>query len=123
MWASAHDAQRVFGIDPDTRDVAVKGEIGTGSNGIAVGFGSVWVANYSSGTVSRVDPNTGSSHEIVVGLEKTSGGGGYLAPGGPSSFAFGFGERMDHGPAVRRGLPSRSGYGDDHRHDPGREGG
>ena len=91
MWASAHDEQRVFGIDPDTRDIAVKGKIGTGSNGIAVGFGSVWVANYSSGTVSRIDPRTGSSHEIVVGVEKTSGGGGYLAPGGPSSFAFGFG--------------------------------
>ena len=55
VWASAHDEQRVFGIDPDTRDIAVKGKIGSGSNGIAVGFGSVWVANYSSGTVSRID--------------------------------------------------------------------
>jgi class 3 adenylate cyclase/streptogramin lyase len=91
IWASAHNAQRVLGIDPSTDQVDVRGEIGTGSNGIAVGAGSVWVANYSSGTVSRIDPRTGRSHEIPVGVERTSGAGGYLAPGGPSSFAFGFG--------------------------------
>jgi YVTN family beta-propeller protein len=32
--------------------------VGEGPRGVAVGAGSVWVANSTDGTVSRVDPNT-----------------------------------------------------------------
>ncbi len=32
--------------------------VGKRPSGIAIGFGSVWVANRESGTVSRIDPQT-----------------------------------------------------------------
>ena len=34
-------------------------EVGSGPLGVAVGAGSVWVANHCDGTVSRIDPKTG----------------------------------------------------------------
>ncbi len=45
-------------IDPGTRSPEAQIRVGRLPSGIAVGAGSVWVANSLSGTVSRIDPNT-----------------------------------------------------------------
>jgi DNA-binding beta-propeller fold protein YncE len=39
---------------------------------VAYGDGSVWVANSLGGTVSRIDPQTGSSRLIRVGNQPTA---------------------------------------------------
>ena len=46
----------VVRIDPATNSVTTTIPVGRGPTGIAVGLGSVWVANSRDGTVSRIDP-------------------------------------------------------------------
>jgi YVTN family beta-propeller protein len=53
-------------IDPATNQVTRTIPVGDGPQGIAVGAGSVWVANGLDGTVSRVDPVSG---EAVATIE------------------------------------------------------
>jgi YVTN family beta-propeller protein len=48
--------------------------VGTAARGITFGFGSLWVANYGSGTVSRVDPTA-----LTVTATITTGTGGSFA--------------------------------------------
>jgi YVTN family beta-propeller protein len=45
--------------------------VGTGPGGIAYGLGAVWVANATDGTVSRVDPRSGTAVPIRVGNDPT----------------------------------------------------
>jgi YVTN family beta-propeller protein len=45
-------------IDPGTRSVTATVPVGHSPAGIAVGEGSVWVANAGDGTVTRIDPST-----------------------------------------------------------------
>jgi DNA-binding SARP family transcriptional activator/streptogramin lyase len=58
-------------IDPAGTKVESYVGVGTGPRAIAVGLGSVWVANGEDGTVDRLDPGTGSfqeqSHPIGIG--------------------------------------------------------
>src|ERR1051325_6393518 len=59
------------------------------------GYGSVWVANYSSNTLSRIDPATNK----VTGTVKGGAEAGGLAEGGGSIWVDGYGtgavERVD----------------------------
>ena len=86
-----HDRSAVVGIDPTEFGVDIKGKIGAGGAGIAAGEGSVWVANYSSGTISKVDPATGTSTQTPVGFDVTNGGQLRHHPGGLSGIGIGFG--------------------------------
>jgi serine/threonine-protein kinase len=69
----AVDAQRVWvvgadgelaGIDPRTGRRLVRADLGIQADAIAAGFGAVWVANVTAGTVTRVDVSTGTTGEL-----------------------------------------------------------
>ena len=54
-------------VDPHANRVSQQISIGNGPRGVAVGGGSVWVANEPDGTVSRLDPRSGRVRKIPVG--------------------------------------------------------
>ena len=54
-------------VDPRANRVSQQISIGNGPHGVAVGGGSVWVANEPDGTVSRFDPRSGRVRKITVG--------------------------------------------------------
>jgi YVTN family beta-propeller protein len=49
-------SDRVVRINPSTRQVVASIPTGRGPSAVALGEGSVWVANSGDGTVSRIDP-------------------------------------------------------------------
>lgn len=88
VWVTTLDA--VVRIDPETGDVVAKMDLAEvdsaipgGGDGIAVGFGSVWVANPVStdddprfpegttGGVARIDPATNKPVDAVVFTDRT----------------------------------------------------
>jgi YVTN family beta-propeller protein len=54
--AALSSKDRVVRINPNTRQVVASIAAGRGPRGVALGEGSVWVANSGDGTVSRIDP-------------------------------------------------------------------
>jgi YVTN family beta-propeller protein len=58
VWISLEGDDSVWKIDAATNRLASKIQVGDSPRGIAVGAGSVWVAN-REGTVSRIDPAAG----------------------------------------------------------------
>ena len=50
---------------PSAPHVSATIEVGKDPNGIAFGNGSVWVANFSSNTVSRIDPATNQVTDTI----------------------------------------------------------
>lgn len=52
-------ADSLVRIDPATNRVTETGAVGRSASAVAVGAGSVWVANFGDGTISRVDPKSG----------------------------------------------------------------
>jgi streptogramin lyase len=79
IWVLSHDAKRLWVIYPGDNDVRLVGNanIKPATAALAVGAGAVWVGNYFAGTVTRVDPTTGKSHDIYVGLNPTGIGVGF----------------------------------------------
>jgi YVTN family beta-propeller protein len=59
VWA-AFSGGEVGHIDPSTNDVVATAVAGTNPSAIAIGEGSVWVANAGDNTVSRINPRTAS---------------------------------------------------------------
>ena len=57
VWAAFIE---VGHIDPSTNDVVAKGVAGVQPSAIAIGEGSVWVANAGENNVSRINPRTAS---------------------------------------------------------------
>jgi peptide/nickel transport system substrate-binding protein len=53
-------------IDPDTNSVNATIRVGHSPTGIAVGGGSVWVANSGDGTVTRINPRTNKPVSTIV---------------------------------------------------------
>ena len=72
------DEEAVGAIDPGTGLITAQYQVGRGPGAIAVGGGSVWVANTLDGTVTRIDREAGEVVTIPVG-------------GVPSGLAFGAG--------------------------------
>jgi len=67
VWATRPDAGEVVRIDPSTNEIAAEIPLEGFPQGIAIGFGSVWVAfsdppDGANGGVARIDPR---SNEIV----------------------------------------------------------
>jgi class 3 adenylate cyclase len=63
-WLDGVQADAVGLIDPDAGRIANELSVGGGPRSLAVGDGSVWVANGVDGTVSRIDPKTHDVHTI-----------------------------------------------------------
>ena len=73
LTGQAPDRGILWRIDP-ARDAATRTiRVGTGALGIAVGGGSVWVANSVAGTVSRVDPQE-DTVEATIAVGRTPRG-------------------------------------------------
>jgi YVTN family beta-propeller protein len=53
-------------LDPKTHEVTKSVPLPPGTDGVAVGEGSVWVASSIAGTVTRIDPQTG---EILATID------------------------------------------------------
>ncbi|MBJ7601728.1 MAG: hypothetical protein JF888_00795 [Candidatus Dormibacteraeota bacterium] len=70
VWASDYDADTVVRIDPSTNRVVVRvTHLGHGPSGLALGFGSVWVASSRAQLVTRIDATSNSvAATIPVGL-------------------------------------------------------
>jgi streptogramin lyase len=54
LWVAMYNAGEILGIDPSNGRVQRRVLVGGKPRGLTVATGSVWVANSSSGTVSRV---------------------------------------------------------------------
>ena len=67
----AIDANSVGLIDMQSGSIRRSIPVGTGPSGIAFGLGAVWVTNATDGTVSRVDPESGTAVPIQVGNDPT----------------------------------------------------
>ncbi len=67
----AIDANAVGLIDLGSGSIRRSISVGSGPSGIAFGLGAVWVANATDGTVSRVDPESGTAVQIPVGNDPT----------------------------------------------------
>jgi hypothetical protein len=62
--------EQLFKLDPQLGEVTARYSIPSGSANPEVGFGSVWIAGKSTGTVLRLDPGTGATQsEIAVGSQ------------------------------------------------------
>ena len=64
------EAGKLWRIDPASGRVTTATRVGRSPLGVAVGEGSVWVANYEDGTVSRIDPDT---QEVVATIKVKRG--------------------------------------------------
>ncbi len=63
VWTVDPDADLVSRVDLVTHDIR-QISVGEVPVAIAVGLGSVWVADNGSGSVTQIDPATGDAHEI-----------------------------------------------------------
>jgi DNA-binding SARP family transcriptional activator/streptogramin lyase len=64
VWAGNASTPTTVGLEPTTGDV-VQRVAGVGGGGIAIGYGSVWVAEYKRNTVARIDPRGGTVIERI----------------------------------------------------------
>jgi len=55
VWVTSAADGTLSGIDPETRQVISKQQVGRGVSGVTIGAGSVWVSNPRTGTVLRID--------------------------------------------------------------------
>jgi peptide/nickel transport system substrate-binding protein len=65
LWVANGADDTVTQIDPRSRKVVARIDVGRRPTGVAVGAGGVWVANSVSGSVSRIDPKTNRVTETV----------------------------------------------------------
>ena len=88
IWVSSPNLGVVTRIDPATNEVVAEIPVDGFPEGIATGFGSVWVANAdppegAAGTVSRINPQT---DEVAVTIDVPNGPQ-YVATGAGSVWA------------------------------------
>jgi streptogramin lyase len=56
VWLTSYESGAVERIDPSTNTVVYRAELGLNPNGIAQGFGAIWVADTGEGRLYRLDP-------------------------------------------------------------------
>lgn len=78
------EACLLSGVDPDSLDVSHQIEITPGGSSVAVGLGSVWVANPEDGSVARIDP----SADEVTGETPVGGSPQFVTVGEGSVWVF-----------------------------------
>jgi len=80
VWTVDRDRNRLVATEPSSRQIVREVVVGTEPVAVAVGFGSVWVANSGNGSVTRV-PLAGDEVE-TLGLSdrpsRVATGGGYV---------------------------------------------
>jgi serine/threonine-protein kinase len=59
VWVVGGDGE-LAGIDPRSGRRLVRADLGIQADALAAGFGAVWIANVTAGTVTRVDVSTGT---------------------------------------------------------------
>lgn len=62
MASSGEVGGQVVAIDPATKRVGRPIEVGAQPRDVAIGAGGVWTANFSDGSVSRIDPRSRREH-------------------------------------------------------------
>ena len=72
MWVTDNGGDAVAAVDPAVGRIVHRIPVGAGPIGVAVNEGAVWTANYRAGTVSRIDPRTGTVVAIPVGRNPTA---------------------------------------------------
>lgn len=55
VWVTSAVDGTLTGVDPQTRRVVSRQQIGKGASGVTIGAGSVWVSNPRTGTILRID--------------------------------------------------------------------
>jgi DNA-binding beta-propeller fold protein YncE/predicted Ser/Thr protein kinase len=78
VWVTSAVDGTLSGIDPRTRRVISKLQVGKGVSGVTIGAGSVWVSNPRAGTVLRIDTAGDVTARIRLGGSPgaiVSGGG------------------------------------------------
>ena len=78
VWATSAVDGTLTGIDPHTKRVVSKIQVGKGVSGVTIGAGSVWVSNPRAGTVLRLDPTGKVTARLHLGGSPgavVSGGG------------------------------------------------
>jgi streptogramin lyase len=67
LWAITYDHPNgLFRIDPKTNHAHLVAHTYPGVNGIAAGEGGVWLSNYPSNSVSKINPATGKDTLILL---------------------------------------------------------
>lgn len=56
VWVTSQDANRVIRIDPFTNKIVAEIKVGSRPQRLALGGGSLWVLNYRSRSINRIDP-------------------------------------------------------------------
>ena len=75
MWATAEGDGLVWRIDPGPDPITRTIDVGVGVTFLAYGDGAIWAANYSDGTVSRIDVETSEVESSPVGAVQSLAAG------------------------------------------------
>jgi streptogramin lyase/predicted Ser/Thr protein kinase len=78
VWVTSAAEGTLTGVDPDTREVVSKLQVGKGVSGVTIGAGSVWVSNPRTGTVLRLD----SAGHVTARLHLGGNPGAIVSGGG-----------------------------------------
>jgi streptogramin lyase len=83
IWVAKYWENTVYEIDPSSYRIEQRIRVGVSPQSTAVGYGSVWVANTSSGSVTRINAaNADITATIPIGFADTFNGGPvYLTTG------------------------------------------
>jgi streptogramin lyase/predicted Ser/Thr protein kinase len=105
VWATSAADGTLSGIDPHTRKLVSKRQVGKGVSGVTIGAGSVWVSNPRTGTVLRLD----TAGNVTARLHLGGSPGAIVSGGGRIWVAdeAGAGVTAIDGPrarVIRRGL-------------------
>ena len=105
VWVTSAVDGTLTGIDPHTRQVVSKRQVGKGVSGVTIGAGSVWVSNPRTGTVLRLD----TAGKVTARLHLGGSPGAIVSGGGRIWVADedGAGVTAIDGPTarvIRRGL-------------------
>jgi DNA-binding beta-propeller fold protein YncE/predicted Ser/Thr protein kinase len=78
VWATSAVDGTLTGIDPETRRLVSKRQVGKGVSGVTIGAGSVWVSNPRTGTVLRLD----TAGNVTARLQLGGSPGAIVSGGG-----------------------------------------
>jgi class 3 adenylate cyclase len=67
VWFAGSSEPKVLRIGTQTNAITDSFAVGAGPASVAVGEGAVWAANSIDGTVSRIDPDGGTTRTIALG--------------------------------------------------------
>lgn len=82
LWVTTRSRVLVR-VDPLTRRVVARIPVGIESDDVTAAAGSIWVANYRSATVTRVDPRTNKARRTLrIPIVRSGGVSGIAAAGG-----------------------------------------